>query len=451
MRVNVTAMLPTCKTRSSVGPLHGFVFIHLLCLLSPTAAFAQVGASPYRKLDIFARVLTHIEQSHVEPIGDDELMHGAIRGMLQALDPHSAYLPPEAYRVLQSDTQGRYAGIGVEVDVRAGWLTVVSLTPGGPAEKAGLRPGDRFLAIEGVMARDMPMEEAIRRIRGEPGTRVAISVRREGQDDALEVNLTRTAIDIETVSARVVRGDVLYVRLRVFQENTGARLREVLDEAEARAPGIRGVLLDLRDNPGGLVSAAVQVADEFLPEGTIVSTRGRGGRLLREHRASRSSTRPNWPMVALVNGYSASASEIVAGALRDHRRAVLVGVRTFGKGSVQTIIELPDGSAMKLTTARYYTPDGVSIQAAGIEPDVVVEQLDGALLAKAGLGRDDIRESTLEGHLAGEDHRASVPAHRGRGPRDLRRAKAQAAGQLFADDYQARTAYQMLRVLLSAR
>jgi carboxyl-terminal processing protease len=192
----------------------------------------------------------------------------------------------------------------------------------------------------------------------------------------------------------------------------------------------------------------VQVADEFLSEGTIVSTRGRGGRLLREHAASRPGTRPPWPLVVLVNGYSASASEIVAGALRDHRRAVLVGVRTFGKGSVQTIIERPDGSAMKLTTARYYTPNGVSIQASGIEPDVIVEQLDAKVLAAAAEGRDDIREATLEGHLVGQQQDSG--AVDGRAARSSARVAARSAGLPFADDFQARTAYQMLQVLVSA-
>jgi len=372
--------------------------------LSATRVDAESAKSnPYSRLEIFARALSHIENSYVGVVDDDALIEGAIRGMLKVLDPHSAYLNIDELRILDSDTQGKFGGVGVEVDVHDGWLTVLRVMPEGPAARAGVQPGDRMLTIDGQPARDMTMEEALRRMRGEPGTQVRVQLRRAQLDAAVDVLLTREIIQVPAVEGRLLADRTIYVRLRMFQEDSVQQLRRVLDEAAdraAKAGGVSGVLLDLRDNPGGLLSAAVLVADEFLSEGVIVSTRGKNGVLLRENRAAAEGTRPAWPMVVLVNGYSASASEIVAGALHDHHRAVLVGTRTFGKGSVQNVIDMPDGSALKLTTALYYTPNGTSIQARGIEPDVVIEQLDPAVLRDARVGKGEFSEATLRGHLA---------------------------------------------------
>jgi carboxyl-terminal processing protease len=389
-------------------------------------------------LETFARALAHVENSYVGEPDEDALLEGAIRGMLKVLDPHSGYLDPHELRVLTDDTEGRFGGVGLEIDVQDGWLEIVKVMPGGPAFRAGVQPGDRFLTIEGSAARDLSIDEAISRMRGEPGTQVHVALRRRNVEAAVVLTLTREVIDVPAVDGRVLDDRVVYIALRAFQETTADELRRVLDEAvehTAKSGGVRGVLLDLRDNPGGLLSSAVLVADEFLKDGTIVSTRGRGGKLLRENRASAPGTRPDWPMVVLVNGYSASAAEIVAGALHDQHRAVLVGVRTFGKGSVQNIIELPDGGAIKLTTALYYTPNGTSIQAQGIEPDVVIAQLDSKLLHEAQLGAGQITEATLENHLAN-----AKPAADGGGSK-----------QPFADDYQAAMGYQVLRALIAQR
>ena len=324
-----------------------------------------------------------------------------------------------------------------------------------PAGRAGLLPGDRFLTIEGQGARDLPIVEAIERIRGEPGTKVRVTLRRPGADKALVLALAREIVQVNAVETRVLHDRVVHVRLRAFQETTARELREALDEAmarTARAGGVRGVILDMRDNPGGLLSAAVLVADEFLSEGVIVSTRGRGGSLQREHLARASGTRPNWPLVVLVNGYSASAAEIVAGALRDHERAVIVGDRTFGKGSVQNVIELPDGSALKLTTALYYTPSGHSIQAQGIAPDVEVRQIETAALKELGLTRDDISEATLEKHLpAAGDAGSRIARAPDRGLRDPGAAAAGSPGSSFADDYQGRMAHQIIQALITSK
>jgi carboxyl-terminal processing protease len=432
-------------------------------LLGPgRAALADsVRASPYRNLGVLARALSHIENTYVDEVDQDALVHGAIRGMVQTLDPHSTYLDPEEYRILASDTSGRFGGIGVEIDVRDGWLHVTRVIEDGPAAAAGVRPGDRFLAIEGRMARDLPIDEAVRRMRGEPGTRVRVRLRRPGQDDAVDVTITRATVELRAVETRLLPDRLLYVRLRAFQETTAAELRRALDQAAAeaaRAGGVRGVLLDLRDNPGGLLQQAVLVSDEFLASGVIVTTKGRGGQVLDEARARASGTRPDWPMVVLVNGYTASAAEIVAGALQDHRRAVVVGQRTWGKGSVQNVIELPDQSALKLTIARYYTPSGRSIQATGIEPDVTLDPVDDAALVQALRGREVVSEATLDRHLEndGDPGRrgaspaaGSAPPSREQ-PRQGPSAEARDAPP-FASDYQARMALQTLRALVVAR
>lgn len=413
-------------------------------------------ASPYRNLGVFARALAHIEMSYVEEVDQDALIYGAIRGMVETLDPHSSFMDPEEYRILTSDTEGRFGGIGVEIGVDDGWLTVLSVFEEGPAARSGLVPGDRFLIIDGRDARDMRIEEAVRRMRGEPGTRVEVRIRREEGGRAIDLSLVREIIRVRAVEARVLPDRIVYVRVKAFQETTTRELRQALDEAVAQtraAGGVRGVLIDMRDNAGGLLDEAVLMSDEFLRSGAIVSTRGRGGQVLSEARATGPGTRPDWPMVILVNGYTASAAEIVAGALHDQGRAVVVGTRTFGKGSVQNIIELPDGSALKLTVARYYTPSGRSIQAHGIEPDMVVEQLDADRLRDVSERRDQIREESLPGHLEADTlpDQGQTPEHPP--ARDLPRLDPTPAGanDPFADDFQARMAYQALRALVTQR
>ncbi len=431
------ALVATCALSMGVA-------IHQLASAAPEAS------SPYRNLEIFARALAHIENAHVERPDQSRLLYGAIRGMVRELDPHSAFLDPDELRVLTSDTQGRYGGIGIEIDVRDGWLTVVTVFPDQPAARAGLQPGDRFLTIEGVPARDMALSEAMRRMRGEPGSEVHVLLRRTSTPDAVAATLRREVIRIESVEARVLPDRAMHLRLRAFNETTVGETRRALDRAaqDLRSRnGISGLVLDLRDNPGGLLEAAIEIVDEFLDEGVIVSTRGRDGALLRDARAHDGS-RGHWPIVVLVNGYSASAAEIVAGALQDHRRAVIVGTRTFGKASVQNLIELPDGSALKLTTARYYTPSGRSIQAQGIQPDVMIDQLDAALVQQARLNRDDISESTLDRHLSGQD-----PARRPPDERNLPRihVEGDGNGDRFRDDYQLAMAHQVLRALIAAQ
>lgn len=443
-------------TRSARTLLTGIALGALLATLvgALPALGQQESDSPFANLTVFARALSHVEASYVEPVDQGSLVRGAIRGMLSALDPHSTYFDPDEYRQWTSDAAGRFAGIGVEIAVRDGWLTVLGVLPGGPAEAAGLQAGDRFLVIEGREARDMRISDAVTLMRGEPGTRANVTLRRIGVEEDIRLSLTRGFVDVRAVSSQLLTDGVLYLRIFSFQHNTVPELRASIDAAIAQVgeAGIRGVLLDLRNNGGGLVQQAVLVADEFLARGAIVSTRGRGGRVMREASAHTAGTRPDWPMIVLVNGYTASASEIVAGAFRDHRRATLVGTRTFGKGSVQTIIELPDGGAMKITIARYYTPSGGSIQAQGIEPDIEVAQIPDSL-ARAATSAF-ATERSLEGHLdaeeAPEPEDGAQPA-----PRDSERTGASGgerqAAAAFAADYQARVGHQTLLTLARAR
>jgi carboxyl-terminal processing protease len=420
-----------------------FVFVGLLALalVVVTASEAPARRSPFQPLTIFARALAYIEVNYVEPVDQKSLVYGAIRGLTEALDPHSVFLEPEEYSILESDAEGRFAGVGVEVSMRDGWLTILTVFEGGPADKAGLEPGDRFLEIEGMDARDIRLYDAVRLIRGRAGTEVTVTIRRESTDTAIERKLRRAFIDVDPIDLRYLGNRVVYVQVRAFQEDTAELLSEALDQAVSvlhRKGGVEGLLLDLRDNGGGLLREAVLVSDEFLSSGAILTTRGRGGELIQEFSARRGGTRPNWPIVILINEQTASAAEIVAGALSDHERAVLVGTRTFGKGSVQNIFELPDGSALKLTIARYYTPSGRSIQAEGISPDILVEQPK-----EEGMPAP-IREEELEGHLAAKP----TPQNRRKQTAISSKSEKLQVSTILADDPQAQRGYQALQQLI---
>ena len=417
-----------------------FVSVAAVVLVAVTASTVPARRSPFEPLSIFARALAFIELAYVEPVDQEKLVHGAIRGLADSLDPHSVFMDPEEYAIFNSDAEGRFAGIGVEVSTRDGWLTILSVFDGGPAAKGGLLPGDRFLAIEGEEARDLRLYDAVRRIRGEPGTTVNVTIRREGRADALERTLTRAFIELDPVEIETLGKGAIYVRIKAFQEGTARELSLALDDVVMELKnrgGVEGVLIDVRDNGGGLLDEAVWVADEFLTTGTIVSTRGRDGEVIKQYSARRAGTRPKWPMVVLVNENTASASEIVAGALQDQERATVVGVRSFGKGSVQTVYELPGGSALKLTISRYYTPSGRSIQAEGITPDLIAEQPreDGA--------PGPIREEELAGHLQAK--------HGGSRPMETRRApEARGAPPTrFKDDPQGAQGYWVLREMMN--
>ena len=366
------------------------------------------SASPYRRLGVLSEVLAHVENSYVDPVREDRLLDGAIRGMVNSLDPHSSYLNREEYALLQSDTSGDFGGVGVEIDARGDYLMVVSPIAGSPADRAGVRAGDEIISIEGRDARGLSVDEAVRRMRGAAGTRVRVAFRRRGATDPIRLELVREVVHVTSVDAQLLPERIGYVNLKSFQDHASWELQLAIERLTREAGGtLRGLVLDLRNNPGGLLDEGISVTDEFLRDGVIVSTRGRNGQAQDEAWAQGPGTLPDFPMVVLVNEYTASAAEIVAGALQDHRRATLVGVRTFGKGSVQTVIDLSDGGALKITIARYFTPSGRSIQAQGIAPDVQVEQVELPEEPAAGSADAPERERDLDQHLP---HRESGDA-----------------------------------------
>jgi len=337
------------------------------------------GRNAYRALDVFGEVYGLIRREYVEAVDDQRLVRGALNGMAEALDPHTEVMDADAYARFQDDTDGEYAGIGLELDERDARVQVVSVYPDTPAARAGLRSGDWIATIDGEATRGWSLDDTVSRLRGQVGTRVVLTVERDAAS-GLRFELERARIHVEPVVSRLIAPDVALVSVRAFQDGTAAAFVDHLGRLRLAAGGaLGGVVLDLRDNPGGLLDEAVAVADAMLADGEIVRTVGRDQKMLERFKAERPDVLAREPVVVLVNAGSASASEIVAGALQDRGRAVLVGTRTFGKGSVQDIFELGDGGALKLTVARYYTPSGRSIQAKGIEPDVVVPEADAPL------------------------------------------------------------------------
>jgi carboxyl-terminal processing protease len=355
--------------------------------------------SPYAVMGQLTRVLVLIENEYVDAVDRDRLLRGAIKGMVAELDPHSSYLPPRDFSVLQDDTRGEFAGIGVEVDFRNDRVTVISPIEGSPAHRAGIRAGDSILSIDGSSVQGKNASDLVKLMRGAAGTTVRIAVRRPGQEAILKFAMARQVIEVSSVLGADLDGRIAYLRIKQFQSKTPTELLEAIGRLRADMGGIAGVVLDLRNNPGGLVAAASAVADEFLSGGTVYSTRHRG-QVVDEVHAGGSGALQHEPMVVLVNEFSASASELLAGALQDHQRASIVGARTFGKGSVQSIIDLPGGGGLRLTTMRYYTPAGRAIQVAGITPDLLV---DSELARSSGVVV--VREHDLENHLPSENGR----------------------------------------------
>ncbi len=346
-------------------------------LLSPVVrAWAQDGGSraeTYRLLNLFGDVFERVRAEYVEPVNDRDVVENAINGMLQGLDPHSSYMNARAFRDMQVQTRGEFGGLGIEVSQEGGYVKVISPIDDTPASRAGVKPGDLITNLNGTSVQGLTLQEAVEQMRGERGSAIRLTIRREGSATPIEVSLTREVIRPQVVRARLEGGDIAYIRLTSFNEQTDAGLKRAMTQLRSQAGGaLRGVILDLRNNPGGLLDQAVMVSDEFLDQGEIVTTRARrpedGGRW----NAKPGDIADRLPVVVLINGGSASASEIVAGALQDHRRAVVLGTKSFGKGSVQTVMPLPGNGAIRLTTARYFTPSGRSIQATGIEPDVEV-------------------------------------------------------------------------------
>jgi carboxyl-terminal processing protease len=352
---------------------------------------------PIDELRTFTEVFSRIKSDYVEPVEDKKLLRDAIQGMLSGLDPHSSFLDPEGFKEMRVGTEGEFGGLGIEVTMEDGFVKVVSPIEDTPAARAGLKTGDLIIRLDSKAVKGMTLNEAVKMMRGKPGSDITLTVVREGQPKPLPFTLTRAVIKIQSVKQRMLEDGFGYVRITQFQANTADTLKESLNKLKQQHKGnLKGLVLDLRNNPGGVLNAAVAVSDAFLTSGLIVYTEGRVADSELKFSATPADLINGAPMVVLVNGGSASASEIVAGALQDHKRAVIMGTKTFGKGSVQTILPMTGGSALKITTARYYTPSGRSIQATGILPDVITEE---AKVTKREKTAEELKEADLSGHL----------------------------------------------------
>ena len=377
-----------------------FALIIPTLLISPLFAFGSTDdlQETYKNLEVFSNVLSIVQQNYVDEIDTKETLEGAIKGMLTSLDPHSSFLRPDDFKELQVETKGSFSGIGIEITLRDDMLTVVSPIEDTPAFKAGIQAGDIIIKIEDDFTKDMSIFDAVKKLRGIKGSEVTISIHREDWKDIQEFTIVRDVIPIHSVRSKTLEPGYGYVRITNFQRNTSKDLKSSLEEL-LKENMLKGLVLDLRNNPGGLLDASVKVVDIFLDEGIIVSTKGRLEDQNMEFSAHNLGPDYDFPIVILINSGSASAAEIVAGALQDHKRALILGTQSFGKGSVQTIIPMADGAGLRLTTARYYTPSGTSIQATGITPDVLVPEI-----AENEDGNDKghmkfIREKDLKHHL----------------------------------------------------
>ena len=384
-----------------MSPVKTVVFCLLitgLCARAETVADTGAGELPVDEIRAFAEVFAKIKKDYVEEVEDGELLENAIRGMLEGLDPHSSYLDEEAYMNLQEGTTGEFGGLGIEVGMEDGFIKVISPIDDTPAQKAGLQAGDLIIRLDETPVKGMSLNDAVSRMRGEPGTDITLTIIRDGADKPLKVTITRDVIKVRSVRTRTLEPGFGYLRISHFQSRTAEDARAGLQRLKQDNDGsLDGLVLDLRNNPGGILSAAVGVSDLFLEKGLIVYTEGRIDDSTLRFNAKPADLLDNAPVVVLVNSGSASASEIVAGALQDHKRAVIMGQKTFGKGSVQTVLPVSNAAALKLTTARYYTPSGRSIQVSGIEPDVSLARVKVESLENDEAGA--ITEENLSRHL----------------------------------------------------
>lgn len=406
----------TFKLQAHLAVLFIFTFL-LLPLPNALAQEAEAGEgskseNTYEKLKVFSEILSLLESNYVEEVNSDDLVEGAIRGLLKTLDPHTSYLPPASYKQMQVETSGKFGGLGIEISMRKGILTVISPIDDTPAFKAGILAGDRIIKIEDESTLDITLSEAVNLLRGDRGAPIKITIFREGMEEPKDYTIVRDVIKVRSLTSKIYNSDVGYIKIRNFTKTTSNDLDEALAMFESK--NVRRLVLDLRNNPGGLLNQAVEVADRFLDdENLIVYTQGRTEDQNMRFTTHDRGRQVSYPMIILVNGGSASASEIVAGALQDLGRAVILGTQTFGKGSVQTIIPLSEGSALRLTTARYYTPSGKVIQENGITPDIIVEMppvvRNGQNNEKKKNGRSlkdkirkILREKDLKKHLKGK-------------------------------------------------
>jgi carboxyl-terminal processing protease len=404
---------------------------------------AQETAAPrstYEQLDLFGDIFERVRSAYVEEVDEAELIESAINGMLTSLDPHSSYLPPKNFEDMRVQTKGEFGGLGIEVTMEEGLVKVVAPIDDTPAARAGVQTGDFITHIDGESVMGLTLSDAVDRMRGKVGTDIKVTIARQGREEPLELTLTREVIKITAVRGRV-EGDVGVLRVTTFNEQTFDNLAAAMDKIKAELGGadkVKGWVIDLRNNPGGLLNQAIAVSDAFLDQGEIVSTRGREGRDSERHNARPGDLAAGKPIVVLINEGSASASEIVAGALQDHRRAIVVGAKSFGKGSVQTIMPLSGQGAIRLTTARYYTPSGRSIQALGIEPDILVERRTIEPVQEASAAARQRSEADLRGSLE------NVLSDEEREQWEAERARHEATEKLRTEDLQLAYALDLL-------
>lgn len=377
---------------------------------APAVKAEDLQTLPFDELRTFTEIFGRIKQDYVEQVSDKKLLEDAIRGMLSGLDPHSAYLASEEYKELQEGTTGQFGGLGIEVGMENGFVKVVSPIDDTPAQRAGIKAGDLIVRLDDKPVKGMTLADAVKIMRGEPGSQIVLTVVREGAEAPLKFELIRDIIKVKSVKNRLLEKDYGYLRISSFQSGTGQGLLDAMEDLKKENEGpLKGLVLDLRNNPGGVLNAAVDVSDAFIDSGLIVYTEGRIKNSEMRFNASADDVLKGAPMVVLINGGSASASEIVAGALQDHKRAIIMGEKSFGKGSVQTILPTSNGAAVKLTTARYFTPSGRSIQAEGIQPDVTLARVKLEALEKAKV--DSVKEADLSHHLTnGNDKSDKKPA-----------------------------------------
>ncbi|OJS99317.1 S41 family peptidase [Marinobacter nauticus] len=388
---------------------------------------------PLDDLRKFTEVFSRIKAAYVEEVSDRKLLESAIKGMLSDLDPHSTYLAPKDYEELEESTSGEFGGLGIEVGMENGFVKVIAPIDDTPAHKAGVLAGDLIIKLDEKPVKGMSLEEAVKLMRGKPGTVLTLTIMREGESAPIEIDVTRDVIKVTSVKSRMIENGYGYVRITQFQAETGRQFRQALTKLEEEYGGdLDGLIIDVRNNPGGVLQAAVETADALLDEGLIVYTEGRIQSSRLRFSAKAGDVMEGTPIVVLINGGSASASEILAGALQDHGRAVIMGTKSFGKGSVQTVIPLDETHAIKMTTARYYTPEGRSIQATGIKPDIEVRPAELTELD----GRPFFTEADLSGHLQGQDEEQE---------RLERQQQAETPASAAERDYQLRSALNLLK------
>ncbi len=392
---------------------------------APESAELEAAKDRYKNLELFQKVLSFVESNYVEEVKHKDLIFGAIKGMMATLDPHSNFLPPDIYKDMKVDTTGKFGGLGIEIGLRDGVLTIIAPIEDTPAWKAGLKPGDRIVKIGNESTKGMNLVEAVSKMRGVQGSKVSITIFRKGFDKVRDVTLARAIIKVRSVRSELLENGYGYVRLMSFNESAASDVEKAIRTLEAKQK-LNGLVFDLRTNPGGLLDQAVEVSSLFVDDGVIVSTIGRNKDQKEVKHARKGKARKDFAVAILVNSSTASAAEIVAGALQDHGRAVVLGETTFGKGSVQTVVELSKDMGLKLTVARYYTPSGRSIQEKGVEPDIVLDQYDPKLLEKAKVESNFMREKDLPGHMIGEGE--SEPAKKEKAGEDFSQKELETLG-----------------------